>query len=516
MHKRHGSELIKWGVFLAVAAALFALLWGGWSLLRHRQPNVSAAGPTVAIGLTDAPGSLDIRTDTSKAVERVLIGNVYETLIGLDQNNQLTSDALAKNWSTSADGLTLTLTLRDGLRFSNGDTLDSQDAVWSLQQIITKRWPGAEQLGNITAVSNPDATTVTITLSAPSPALPRALAGRAGIVYDADATIDYAHETAGSGPFTVTELSSNDNGTVAALTMSRSANYWGTKAAAGTVRLTYYADDNALVSALTDSGDIDMILPSDPATATSFAGKDAWTTASGPTTDKVVLAYNTSTDSLLSDEQVRKSIRYLVDASGIAQSQADAWKPLGGPISQLEPGYEDLTGLFPYDVNQGAALLSYFGANYIPSVDLVVSEHDRALGQTIAQQIGQVPLPKVNLEVLGDADYRQRIQDGTWELTITSMDGADSVTDAGAFANPNSMFHYDHTDIQQAWQSALAATNDADYTQRLAAYARMVSKDAASHWLYTRKCALVAATSVSGYPTAMLDQRLPLGSISKH
>ena len=117
----------------------------------------------------------------------------------------------------------------------------------------------------------------------------------------------------------------------------------------------------------------------------------------------------------------------------------------------------------------------------------------------------------MNLEVLSDEDYAKRIKDGKWELTVISMDGTD---DAGIFADPDSMFHYDHTEAQQAYADARAATNDADYEARMKAYARLISEDAASDWLYTRKCFTVASTKVSGYPTSMINRRMPLAGLT--
>lgn len=45
-------------------------------------------------------------------------------------------------------------------------------------------------------------------------------------------------------------------------------------------------------------------------------------------------------------------------------------------------------------------------------------------------------------------------------------------------------------------------------------YARKLSEDAASNWLYTRKCFTVASTKLSGYPTALIDQRMPLADLT--
>ena len=70
-----------------------------------------------------------------------------------------------------------------------------------------------------------------------------------------------------------------------------------------------YSDADALSKALTD-GSLDMAAPVSASTATGLNGKDGLTVKEGATTDKVLLAYNNGTDSLLSDEQARKAFRY--------------------------------------------------------------------------------------------------------------------------------------------------------------------------------------------------------------
>ena len=70
-------------------------------------------------------------------------------------------------------------------------------------------------------------------------------------------------------------------------------------------------------------------------------------------------------------------------------------------------------------------MFSYFGAQYLTTVNLVVPEEYRSLAETIKQQIERQPRPTVNLEVLSDEDYAKRIKDGKWELTVMSMDGTD-------------------------------------------------------------------------------------------
>ncbi|TPF93942.1 ABC transporter substrate-binding protein [Bifidobacterium sp. UTBIF-78] len=556
--ERHGAWVhawVQWGVFLGMVALLSALVWGGWSVLHHRiawpgfgGAAASSTDGTVKVGVTDVPESLDIRPfaaaastagengttgatnqlgssadvtalDTVPSAERLLIGNVYETLVTTDQHNQL-KPGLATGWTVSEDGLTYTFTIANGATFSNGHTLDATDVVWSMQQSVVAKASGVDALGDLRSVTNPDAHTVVIALGQPNPTLPRALAGPLGAVFDAEGVgIDYATQSAGSGPFIVDGFRPGRS-----LTLKRNGAYHGTLAASAAVTITAYDDDDALAQAVR-SGAIDWApgLGADVATTLRQGAQSEGqsggqsdgtggkvTVSTGATTSKVLLAYNHGNDSLLSDEQVRKAFRHQIDATGIAASQQDSGGALGGPISAMEPGYEDLTGLFPYDTVKAQSMLAYFGDEYLTTVNLVVTERWRSVAETIKNQIEQGARPRVNLEVLPDADYAARIQAGTWEMTILSMNGTD---DAGMFVDTDSIFHYDDAEAQQAYASARAATNETDYAARMKTYARALSEDAAADWLYTRVCFTAARASLAGYPTAMVDQRLPLAEV---
>jgi len=54
-------------------------------------------------------------------------------LIHINRATQLTEPALAKSWKVFADGLQYTLTLRKGLRFSDGQPLDADDVLFTFR-----------------------------------------------------------------------------------------------------------------------------------------------------------------------------------------------------------------------------------------------------------------------------------------------------------------------------------------------------------------------------------------------
>ncbi|HWN14249.1 MAG TPA: ABC transporter substrate-binding protein, partial [Candidatus Dormibacteraeota bacterium] len=93
-------------------------------------------GGVLKVAVLGDPPTLDYHWTTANFVE-VITQHIYESLYTLDQNYQpipVLAEALP---AVSADGLTYTIKLRQGIRFHNGKEMTSEDVVASL-----KRWGG--------------------------------------------------------------------------------------------------------------------------------------------------------------------------------------------------------------------------------------------------------------------------------------------------------------------------------------------------------------------------------------
>lgn len=99
---------------------------------------------------------------------------VYEFLLGIDENGA-PAPMLAESWSWSDDGLTLTIPLRQGVLFHNGNELTSEDVKYSLDRVRTAG-PRASEFGQVTDVVAVDRYTVQLVLSEPTAALLGAIA----------------------------------------------------------------------------------------------------------------------------------------------------------------------------------------------------------------------------------------------------------------------------------------------------------------------------------------------------
>ena len=108
------------------------------------------------------PQTLDAITSTEQAVRNVTM-HLYEMLVTRDEGSNPIPDLAAK-YEESADGLTYTFALRQGVKFHNGKEMTSEDVKASVERYGKIGFDRAD-FAKVTAVAAPEKYTVTITLS---------------------------------------------------------------------------------------------------------------------------------------------------------------------------------------------------------------------------------------------------------------------------------------------------------------------------------------------------------------
>src|SRR6266508_2960973 len=83
-----------------------------------------AAGQTLRIGMQADPATLDPVQSVS-FTDRIVFAAVCDKLIELDEKLNFVPQ-LAVSWTWSPDGLALTLKLREGVLFHDGEPLDAE------------------------------------------------------------------------------------------------------------------------------------------------------------------------------------------------------------------------------------------------------------------------------------------------------------------------------------------------------------------------------------------------------
>ena len=104
-----------------------------YPLMCQWAPNIPSH---IVVAYPYEPSTLDpARCYDTASMEPIL--NVYETLIFFDEEktNQFVP-RLATSWDISADGLNYTFTIRQGVKFHNGETLTTEDVEYSFERFI--------------------------------------------------------------------------------------------------------------------------------------------------------------------------------------------------------------------------------------------------------------------------------------------------------------------------------------------------------------------------------------------
>ncbi len=94
--------------------------------------EIGRPGGRLVVSLRAEPKTLNPLT-AADTPSREVIGAMQTDLVHINRATQLTEPALAKSWKISPDGLQYTLTLRKGLRFSDGQPLDADDVLFTFR-----------------------------------------------------------------------------------------------------------------------------------------------------------------------------------------------------------------------------------------------------------------------------------------------------------------------------------------------------------------------------------------------
>ena len=197
---------MKW--FVAIAIAL----------------TTTASAQTLRIGLAEDPDILD-PTMARTFVGRIVFAGLCDKLFDLDEKlNVVPQLATSHQWS--ADNKSLTIKLREGVTFHDGEKMDAQAVKYNLER--HKNMKGSNRRGELAVVSSIDAvdpTTVRINLESPFAPLLAVLTDRSGMMVSPKAA-EAAGEKFGakpvcSGPFRFVERIAQDR-----IVVERFTNYW--------------------------------------------------------------------------------------------------------------------------------------------------------------------------------------------------------------------------------------------------------------------------------------------------
>jgi peptide/nickel transport system substrate-binding protein len=98
--------------------------------------EIGRSGGRLVVSLRAEPKTLNPLTAADAPSREVILGAMQADLVHINRETQLTEPALAKSWKVSPNHLQYTLTLRKGLRFSDGQPLDADDVLFSFRAYL--------------------------------------------------------------------------------------------------------------------------------------------------------------------------------------------------------------------------------------------------------------------------------------------------------------------------------------------------------------------------------------------
>ncbi len=234
-------------------------------------PTTAAAAPTTVaaaggkgkalkMSRNAEPQSVLIPWQADDNPSLFILVNIYDTLLRTTKDGLGVEPGLATKWESSADGLTWTFTIRDGLKFSDGTPVKGQDFVTSLKQVSQgEKSAWKSNYKAIKDIQAPDDKTVKITLSQPHAPILSELAMFCAAILPAQMATDSDKEgfdptkTKGTGPYVLNGWKKGDP-----LILTRNPNYWKGTPSLDTVTIEYVPDDNTRLLKL-QGGEADVI-----------------------------------------------------------------------------------------------------------------------------------------------------------------------------------------------------------------------------------------------------------------
>lgn len=459
-----------------VAALLLGLLSGAYS------QGVGKQKQTLVIALPSEPENLNpIFMD-------FYFGNwkVFNGLVKYDRNLNLQPDLAARMPTISPDGRTVTVRLRDNVRFHDGRPLTAEDVVFTWRSLLDPkvatplrgRFDLASVVQDVRAL---DGRTVRFTLARVDPAFLHKL--YVGIVprhllegKDLN-TAEFNRQPVGTGPYLFKEWRPGER-----IVLEANPQYFDGPVGIPRVVFTFVGDENARATLLAN-GTVDAAgLP--PKLAARFRGDARYQVIEVSSADTRLITLPSQEPSL-ADPRVRRALALAINRQAMVEGiLGGPGEPAYGPFIRGAPA-----PAIPYSPDQARALLEQAG--WRPGPDGIMRKGDQRLAFTllypaadsvrkelalaVRSDLAKIGVD-VNVEGLGWEAIRSRVAAGTagnvwgWgqpydpDLELPQLFHSRFADDDDPFTNPARLRNRDVDAALEAGRSTL------DPAKRLEAY----------------------------------------------
>ncbi|WP_284179590.1 ABC transporter substrate-binding protein [Rhabdaerophilum sp. SD176] len=471
------------------------------------------AGPAFAqsqirIGLAEDPDVLD-PTLARTYVGRIVFSSICDKLFDIDEKLSVVPQ-LALSHDTSADGKTVTIKLRPGVKFHDGEALDAEAAKFSIDRHRTMQGSFRRgELSQVASVEVVDPLTIRINLKTPFSPLIAQLTDRSGMMVSPKAAKEagdkFGQKPVCAGPYKFVERVQQDR-----IVVERFTDYWD-KANVSIDRITYVpiADSTVRLANL-KSGQLDLI---ERALATDL--KDIRSTRGLKVATAYELGYQGLTINvgkgeaakgpLGSDARVRQALEAAIDREALVQVVFNGeFKPGNQWVNPDNAFYQKSIPVPKRDVAKAKKLLADAGVKLPVPVDLMVPNNPetRQVAEVMQAMAAEAGFD-IKIRVTEFATSLKEAEAGNYQAYILAWSGrTDPDGNIHSFAStgaPNNYSAYSNAVVDAALVEARTKNAMAD---RMAAYqkaASQLSKDLPIVYLYHRLVIIAHRDRLEGY-----------------
>lgn len=477
----------------------------GGSSTSEDQPSADHPNE-ITVGIAqDLDESLDPHKAVAAGTKEVMF-NVFEGLVKPTPDGDLVP-AVAEKYEISEDRLTYTFTLREGIKFHNGEPVTGEDALWSIRRCMDSGEADVLPVDALSAIQGAfcSGNTVTLTLDQPNTeflsyltlaVLPRD--------YDRQDTAPV-----GTGPFKFVSRAAQDN-----IVLERFDDYWGESAYLDKVTYKIIENSDSILMSL-QSGAVDLFAH---LTSTQAAQLGNDFNIEEGTMNLVQALYLNNAEKPFDDMRVRQALCYAVDRQAILDLAFDGYGSLIG--SSMYPAFgkyfdDSLTNAYPHDAEKAKALLAEAGygdgfsmtitvpSNYQPHVDtaLVIAEQLKEVG--VAAEVQLVEWGTWLSDVYAGRQFQSTVV-GVDASTMTARALLERFTSTAG----NNFINYNNAEYDALFQQAVSAPDDAAQTAAYKQALSNLSANAANVYIQDLADLVAVRKGLEGvrfYPIYVLD-----------
>jgi peptide/nickel transport system substrate-binding protein len=476
------------------------------ALLLSLETGVQAQ-TTLRIGLAEDPDILD-PTLARTYVGRIVFAAFCDKLFDIDEKLNIVPQ-LALSHETSADGKEVTIKLRPGVKFQDGEPLDAEAAKFSLERHLTL--PGSfrkPELAALDRVEVVDALTIKLILKTPYSPLIAQLTDRAGMMISPKAAKaegdKFGLHPVCAGPYKFVERVQQDR-----MVFEKFADYWN-KDNIHIDRVVFLPIVDATVRlANLKSGGLDLIERVLATDIKDVRADSRLVLATAPELGYLGLTINVNNDKnkgpLSQSEKVRQALDLSIDREAINQVVFNGeFTPGNQWVSPTHPYYQKAFPVQPRDIAKAKALLKESGITLPVNVDYIVPKgaENEAVAQVVQSMVAEAGFD-LKIRVIEFATSLKQAQAGEFQVYQINWSGRiDPDGNSYVFLHSNAPQNdgkYSNPEADKAFEDGRLISDPA---QRKAIYEKLtkiVLNDEPIIYLYHRKLLFAHTAKLEGY-----------------